>query len=843
MLNPFRLMAFSGLLMLSVCTASVASAAYADPPERVAHLSHIQGEMSYSPAGEDEWFGVVRNRPLIRGDRLWTDRDARAEFQVGSTAVRLGSDTSVEILDLNDDIAQIKMTQGTLNLRVRRMYPGQILEIATPTLAFTIDRAGRYRIDVDRRNAITTIVVWEGAGEAYGENSSFRLQAGDTVRFYDTDLRDYEMYGLPREDDFDRYCLDRDRRLDRSASLRYLDDDVVGYADLDEYGNWRPDSRYGNVWYPSRVDADWAPYRDGHWVWQEPWGWTWVDNAPWGFAPSHYGRWVYITHRWGWIPGPRNVRPVYAPALVAFVGGSGWSVSISFGGGSPIGWFPLGPREVYVPSYQASRDYFKRVNVNNTVINNTTITNVYNNYSSGTINVGQVNYANRTVAGAVTAVPSTVFVNAQPVRPAAIRLDRKAVTTGTITRVAPIAPSVRSVTGASTATGARPSREAIDRRVFVRNAPPPVERPFAVREQQLQKTPGRAPAPEAVKPVPGRDDSTAQKVRVIGEQRGAVDARAAGSRRASGKPDAPAAAPGQLKPLDRSVEPVKEPEPVPGDRSRDKEQKTQSDVQQKQQAAEKQQAERSRQSEMQKQADEKQQAERKRQTEIQQQQAAEKQQAERKRQSELQKQADEKQQAERKRQTEMQQQQAAEKQQVERKRQTEMQKQADEKQQAERKRQTDVQQQQAAEKQQIERKRQNEMQKQADEKQQAERKRQTDVQQQQAAEKQQIERKRQSELQKQADEKQQAERKRQTDVQQQQAAEKQQIERKRQSEMQKQADEKQQVERKRQTEIQKQRQAECEREAIRLNQDPSKCRIETLPQENRENPNRDKNGK
>jgi hypothetical protein len=123
-----------------------------------------------------------------------------------------------------------------------------------------------------------------------------------------------------------------------------------------------------------------------------------VDDAPWGFAPSHYGRWVNVSNRWGWIPGPRNVRPVYAPALVAFVGGSGWSVSISLGGGSPIGWFPLGPREVYVPSYQASRDYFNRVNVTNTVINNTTITNVYKNYSSGTINVDHARYAAAHVA-------------------------------------------------------------------------------------------------------------------------------------------------------------------------------------------------------------------------------------------------------------------------------------------------------------------------------------------------------------------------------------------------------------------------------------------------------------
>jgi len=761
MSNPFRSIVLAGVLLLSLFTAAAASAAYDDPPERVARLSHAQGEVSYSPAGEDDWFDVVRNRPLIRGDRLWADRDARAEFQVGSAAVRLGSNTGVEILELSDRIAQLRMTQGTLNLSVRRMYAGQTFEIDTPTLAFTINRSGRYRI-----------VVWEGAGEASGDNSSFRLQAGDTVRFYDADLRDYEMYGLPREDDFDRYCLDRDQRLARSLSLRYVDDDVAGYADLDEYGNWYPVYGYGNVWFPNRVDADWAPYRDGRWVWQEPWGWTWVDDAPWGFAPSHYGRWVNLSNRWGWVPGPRNVRPVYAPALVAFVGGSGWNLSFSLGGGSPIGWFPLGPRDVYVPSYQASRDYFTRVNVNNTVINNTTITNVYNNYSSGTIKADHARYANRTIAGAFTAVPSSVFVNAQPVRQAAIRLDRNAIITGEITRVAPIAPSARSVIGAGKAAGARPSREAFDRQVFVRNAPPPGERSFAAREQLLQKSPGWAPEPAAVKSVPGHVDSAAQKVRVIGEQRGAVDARAAGSRRGGGKPDTPATAPGQLRPLDRSVNPLNESVPVPGDRSRDKEQKGQIEIQQQQAA-------------------ERQQAEHQRQVEMQQQQAAEKQQAERKRQVEMQQQqAVERQQAERQRQIEIQQQQAAERQQAEHQRQVEMQQQqAVERQQAEHKRQIEIQQQQAAERQQ------------------AERKRQVEMQQQQAAEKQ------------------QAEHQRQVEMQQQQAAEK------------------QQAERKRQVEMQQQRQAECEREAIRQNQDVSKCKIETLPPENRDNPNRDKNSR
>ncbi|MGO8755742.1 MAG: DUF6600 domain-containing protein [Gallionellaceae bacterium] len=576
MSNPSRFLALTGVLLFLLCTAS-ARADYADPPERVARLDNTQGQVSYSPAGENEWFGVVRNRPLIRGDRLWTDYDARAEFQVGSAAVRIGSNTSVEILDLDDNIAQFQVTQGTLDLSVRHMYTGQVFEVDTPTLTFTINQAGRYRIDVDPGNNATTIGVWEGAGEAYGENANFPLLAGDTVGFYSTDLRDHEMYGVPPEDDFDRYCLERDRLLTRSASLRYLDDDVVGYADLDEYGSWRPVRSYGTVWFPSRVEADWAPYRDGHWVWQEPWGWTWVDDAPWGFAPSHYGRWVYVSHRWGWIPGPRHVRPVYAPALVAFVSDRGWGASLSLGGGTPIGWFPLGPREVYVPSYQASRDYFTRVNVNNTAVNNTSIINVYNNYSSGTINVNHVTYANRTVAGAITVVSSTVFVNAQPVRPAAIRLDRMEIASGEITRIAPIAPSVRSVIGAGKAAQSRPSREAFDRQVFVRNAPPPVERPFAAREQQLQKNPGRPLEPRAINSLQSRDTSTLPNVHVIGEQRGAVDARAAGSRRSG---ERPSATPGQLRPLDRSTAPGSRSGPVTGGQTLDKANKGQSDTQQ-----------------------------------------------------------------------------------------------------------------------------------------------------------------------------------------------------------------------------------------------------------------------
>src|SRR5215472_11492425 len=114
-----------------------------------------------------------------------------------------------------------------------------------------------------------------------------------------------------------------------------------------------------------------------------PWGWTLIDDAPWGFAPFHYGRWAMVGGGWVWIPGRMvvGVRPVYAPALVAFVGGPRFSIGVTVGGGVGMAaWFPLGPHEVYRPAYHVSEVYVRQVNIthvtNVTVINNVDITNV-----------------------------------------------------------------------------------------------------------------------------------------------------------------------------------------------------------------------------------------------------------------------------------------------------------------------------------------------------------------------------------------------------------------------------------------------------------------------------------
>jgi len=472
--------------------------AAADPPSRVARLGYATGTVSFSPAGENDWVQATINRPLTTGDRLWADAGSRAEIQVGGAMIRMNAGTAVSVINLDDRIAQLQLTQGTLNVRVRRLEPSQVFEVDTPNLAFTLRQPGEYRITVDPDGNATDIVVRRGQGEVYGEGAAYVVDARQPYRFTGTGLREYEYFDAPRPDEFDAWSSDRDRRYDNSASARYVSPDVVGYQDLDANGTWRADAAYGNVWIPNRVAAGWAPYRDGHWAWVDPWGWTWVDDAPWGFAVSHYGRWANMSGTWGWVPGPARSRAYYAPALVAFVGGSNFQLAISGGNVGGIAWFPLGPREVYRPSYAVSRGYFERINTSNTIVNNTVINNYYNNS-----NVTNVVYANRQVPGAIVAVPTNTFVQSQPVGRAAVRVTREQVASAPVAVVAPVAPTEKSVHGAADARDKPPSRS-FERPIVARTAPPAAAAGFAVQQQQLAATPGKPldeSARKALKPA------------------------------------------------------------------------------------------------------------------------------------------------------------------------------------------------------------------------------------------------------------------------------------------------------------------------------------------------------
>ena len=675
---------FAGAAMLLLSGAGMA-----DPPARVARLSFFSGPVSFSPAGEDEWVLATPNRPLITGDRLWADAGGRAELQAGSIALRLGASTNVNVLNLDDRTTQLELTQGSLYVRVLRIDRGDMVEIDTPNLAFTINSVGRYRIDVDADGNVTTLAVSAGQGEAYGEGAAYRIGAGDRYSFSGTGLRDYEYSDIGAPDEFDRWAADRDRRYDTSVSARYVSRDVIGYQDLDQYGSWSVVADYGNVWYPRSTPSGWAPYRTGHWAWIDPWGWTWIDEAPWGFAPYHYGRWAYVGSRWGWIPGPVNVRPVYAPALVAFIGGGDLRLSLSVGGAaSGVAWFPLGPGEVYQPAYRVSRDYFTNVNVSNTRVTNVNITNVYNSYTTNTT-VTNVSYRNREAPGAVTAVPATAFVQSQPVARAAVQVPREVITQQPVSAVARVAPTRASIVAAAAvgaAASGRPPARVMQREVVARTKPPAPPPAFAARQAALAANPGRPaePAATAQQQPAAAGAAPARNVKVVTPTQAAAAAPKEENRRGRGQlerragaPGAPQGAPAAAAPAGPQAAPAgqltgpatgkaattespaqKGAEAPAVPRPPNFEQRRQQQEQQRQQAEQQRQQQQGQQAEQQRQQQQSQQADQRRQQQEQQQS----QQAEKQRQQQQQSQQQQSQQAEKQRQQQEQQRQQAEQQ-------------------------------------------------------------------------------------------------------------------------------------------------------------------------------------
>jgi hypothetical protein len=406
----------AGLLCYLATAVATAQETAGDPPGRVARLSYMQGDVALAPAGTEEWADAVLNRPLTSGDRLSLEKDARAELQIGSATVHLDQDTGFGFLELDDDVAQMSLTSGAATIRVRRRGEHETIQIETPNATVSLLHPGEYHIEVDTASDRTIVKTRHGEAQVGGGGRTYAVRANEQGVFSGLEELQADISTLGARTAFESWANERDARDERSASARYVAEDVIGYEDLDDQGEWIEEPEYGRVWRPIYVASDWAPYRFGRWVWVSPWGWTWVDDARWGFAPFHYGRWAYLRSRWCWVPGPRHIRAVYAPALVAWVGGPRVSVSVSFGSG--IGWFPLGPREVYVPGYRYSPRYIRRVNVSNTVIvNHTSITNVY----AGRHN--NFDYVHRHHPGAVTVARHEQFIGGRSIGEHRVRVD------------------------------------------------------------------------------------------------------------------------------------------------------------------------------------------------------------------------------------------------------------------------------------------------------------------------------------------------------------------------------------------------------------------------------------
>ncbi|HWZ61757.1 MAG TPA: DUF6600 domain-containing protein [Steroidobacteraceae bacterium] len=467
------------LALLALGALGSARADVGDPPGNAARLGYLEGAVSLEPAGTQDWTSAERNRPLTTGDRLWTDQDAVAELDLGSAVVRLGSMTGFAFLNLDDTRAQMQLSAGVIIVRVWDMSQVQNYEIDTPNLALTLQQPGVYRVEVDDSGGTTTIKVSEGQALVIGSDQSIPITTQQVMSFAGTTTLSYSAATLGPPDDFDSWSAARDAQEEQSPSWQYVADDTPGSNALDDNGRWMSTPEYGYVWTPVVVAPGWVPYRFGHWVWVAPWGWTWIDDARWGYAPFHYGRWVQWNGSWCWVPGPRGSRPMYAPALVA------WTNPAS-GAARNVGWFPLGPREVYAPAYPVSNGYLLSVNsANTTVASATSVSDVFQR------RVTNIHYINRTTS-AVSTVPQTAFTSAQEVATRSAPVAAGALGAMAVAAAAPaIAPLRQSVMGAGAAPKTRPPLSFVNRPVVARTPLPRAPAPFEKQLAAIQASGGR----------------------------------------------------------------------------------------------------------------------------------------------------------------------------------------------------------------------------------------------------------------------------------------------------------------------------------------------------------------
>jgi len=473
--------------------------AQSEPPGRVGRLAFTEGAVSFHDDQETGWSPAVINTPLTSGDAVWTEPNARSELSIAGTRVRMDNGTQLDMLALDDGQTRLQIDRGRIDIKTFTLDTRTPYQVVTPRGTITLQQQGDYYVEAGTTEDSTRLGVRSGAAQIQSLNGQvLAVRAGEVGEIsgdLDTpQLRTVNSAPPPPV----AYWAARDRQVSYDPPTQYLSSGVTGYEDLNTYGSWINDSQYGNVWTPRSVPAGWQPYRTGHWSNVRPWGWTWIDDQPWGYAPYHYGRWANSGERWVWVPPQRDVQPVYAPALVAFIGGIELAVTLGNQNNSPVGWFPLGPRETYVPSYSTNRDYYDRINRSAQVQPQILDSRWQAAQRREAFVAGQNSVlANQRFA---TVVPADVFVRSQPVARATLQVSAAQLAAAPVAPVAaPPAPTA-SIATAANATAPAPARPADRNAPASRTAAPA---PPASASLPVTKT-AVADMPTLAKPVAAR---------------------------------------------------------------------------------------------------------------------------------------------------------------------------------------------------------------------------------------------------------------------------------------------------------------------------------------------------
>lgn len=336
----------------------------------VARVERVDGTVGVTriPDNQDsdyQWSEVAPNTPISVGERVYVRENSRATVAfTGRNFARLEPGAALDLLDLSDRRTQLALREGAAIFNVGALDSGSLFEVATSFGAFNLVEPGLYQMGYDDDGS-AWISVLSGLAQLVGIAGTGQIRPGEMLTLFgpaEADMvlsrfdADYagrlvnDYYSYQYRDTYDGRYRDYNVYLDdpyyydpynQYDSYRYASSWIPGLWQLDDYGDWLDVSGYGHLWRP-RVAVGWAPYREGYWIMNDLYGLTWVSSEPWGYAPYHYGRWAFLNNQWYWVPDRVTTRPVYSPALVAF---------LPFTQGNVVGWVPLAPGDPYVVTY------------------------------------------------------------------------------------------------------------------------------------------------------------------------------------------------------------------------------------------------------------------------------------------------------------------------------------------------------------------------------------------------------------------------------------------------------------------------------------------------------------
>lgn len=340
-------------------SAPAAATVEASPPLIAGRVAVIEGDVRIwrtEEDGEGRWDAAEINDVVTVGTGLATGR-GRTEIRVGPHAIRLDADSVGGFGALDFTAKQFSLERGVINLRLAAAQFGEVMTLQVADVRVEFAAPGSYRVDaIDSQPLVVT--AFEGQARVSFGPQRVAAEAGQALLLTQSSVRFAAAVPTP----LDQWALALDQRAQQwAAAVGPVSPYMTGVEELAAHGDWIGDATYGTVWVPRAVPVGWAPYRNGRWRWVAPWGWTWVDAAPWGYAPFHYGRWVVIGGRWCWWPGRAVAQPVWAPALVGFVG-RGPGAVVAVGSAPLVGWYPLAPWHAYRPHFRSSPTYVTVIN-------------------------------------------------------------------------------------------------------------------------------------------------------------------------------------------------------------------------------------------------------------------------------------------------------------------------------------------------------------------------------------------------------------------------------------------------------------------------------------------------